>query len=143
MIRSLNILALWSLLSCVAIAQQSPIPAEVMVATEPTMAKEFSLWAETDLSKYEGTFSGDVGGDSSGKLIFKLGKAKQGEFPVYASGSYSQTPAGSAATSVKFENAAYYGDMKGVFAVGAFNIVFVKHGKIPGVIVGNIFIPKA
>lgn len=140
---SFKIIALLGGLASSAIAQQSPIPAEVMVATEPTKAKAFTIWTETDLSKYDGTFSGDVGGDSAGKLTFKVGKAKKDEFPVFASGSYSQTPAGSAATVVKFENVSFYGDPQGVFNAGAFNIVFVKLGKTPGVIVGNIFIPKA
>jgi hypothetical protein len=127
-----------------ALAQsQSPIPANVLVATDEVAAKEFTLWSEADPTKYAGSYSGDVGGDSSGKLTFKVGKVKKDEFPILASGTYKLAAAGADPTVVTFENATFWGDPEGVFTVGAFNIVFVKLGKTPGVIVGNVFIPKA
>lgn len=113
-----------------------------MVATEEVEATEFTVWAETDLAKYDGTFSGEVGGDSGGTLTFKTAKPKKEEASPSASGSYSLAPAGSTPTVVKFENAVYYGDPEGVFDAGVFRIVFVKYGKTRGVILGNVFIPK-
>lgn len=127
---------------CANSIADTPVPAKVLVATEEMKAKDFTVWTETDLSKYEGAFTGDVGGDSTGLFTIKIGKAKKGEFPILASGSFTLTPAGQKPTIVKFENATYYGDAKGVFTVGAFNIVFVNYGKTPGVIVGNVFLPK-
>ena len=143
MIRLCFILTLMGALSSTSPAQESPIPATVMVATEEVEAKDFTIWAETDLTKYDGTFSGEVGGDSGGKLTFKASKAKKDEFPAYASGSYTLTPAGSTPTVIKFENAFSYGDPNGIVTAGAFDLIFVKYGKTTGVIIGNIFIPKA
>jgi len=142
MIRPITILALMGALVSTSIAQ-SPVPAKVMVGTEEMKAKNFTVWAETDLAKYDGTFTGDVGGDSGGKLTFKAAKAKKDEFPAFASGTYSLTPAGSTPTVVKFENAVYYGDPQGVFSAGPFKVIFVKYGKTQGVIIGNVFLPKA
>ena len=123
-------------------AQDSPIPATVMVATDDLAAKDFTVWAEDDISQYAGNYSGDVGGDSSGKLTLKVNKAKKDESPVSASGSYSVAAAGSKPTVVSFQNASYWGEPRGVISVGPFNLVFVNMGKIKGVIVGNVFLPK-
>lgn len=141
MIRPITILALMGALASTAPAQSS-VPVSVMVGTEEAGAKDFTVWAETDLAKYDGTFSGDVGGDSTGKLTFRAGKSKKDESPAFASGSYSLTPAGATPTVVKFENAVSYGDPQGVVSAGAFNLIFVKYGKVRGVIVGHVFIPK-
>ena len=143
MFTPIKILALIGTLATTAFAQQSPIPASVLVGTDEVKAKEFTTWTETDVSKYAGTFSGDVGGDSTGKLTFRIAKAKKDESPVLASGTYSVTPAGMAPTVVTFENALYWGDPEGFVSVGAFNLVFVKFGKTRGVVVGNVFVPKA
>jgi hypothetical protein len=141
MFPTFRILFIATALATSAFAQTS-IPTIVMVGTEEMQAKDFSSWTETDATKYDGTYSGDVGGDSSGKLTFKAGKAKKDESMVYASGSYSLTPAGATPTLVKFENAVTYGDPVGVFSAGAFNIVFVKFGKKKGAIIGSTFIPR-
>jgi len=138
----IRILALTFAFASTAFAQ-SPVPANVLVATDEVAAKEFTVWTEADLTKYEGTYSGDVGGDSTGKLIFKVGKSKKNEFPVFASGTFSLAAAGSTPTVVTFQNANYWGTPEGVVSVGAFNLVFVKFGKTPGVIVGNVFIRKS
>ena len=138
---SLSVLALMGALISPALAQ-SPIPPNVIVGTEEMEAKDFTIWEETDLAKYDGTFSGEVGGDSGGTLKFKTAKPKEEESSASASGSYSLAPAGAIPTVVKFENAVYYGDPKGVFDASVFRIVFVKYGKIRGVILGNVFIPK-
>lgn len=143
MIRPIAIFALASALIATSPAQQSPVPANVMVGTEEMKRKDFTVWTETDRSKYDGTFAGDAGGDSSGKLTIKTSKAKSDGSPASASGSYTLTAAGSTPTVVKFENAPDYGDPAGVFSAGAFSLVFVKYGKTPGVIVGNVFIPKS
>lgn len=141
MLSSIQVLALTVAFASSALAQ-SPVPAKVLVATDEVSAKEFTVWSETDLAKYAGTYSGDVGGDSAGKLIFKVGKAKKDEFPVLSSGTFSLTAAGSTPTVVSFQNATYWGDTPGLVSVGAFNLVFVKYGKTSGVIVGNVFIPR-
>lgn len=141
MIAPLRLLAVTAAL--LSVTQAQPIPNQVLVATEPMTAKDFTVWEEADATSYEGTYEGDVGGDSGGKFVFKLGKAKKQALPIMASGSYSQTPAGSATMLVKFENAFNYGDEPGVFEAGAFKIIFVKFGKTKGVIVGSLFLPKA
>lgn len=141
MTHSLTILAIIGALATTALAQ-SPIPANVFVKTEQMKSKDFTIWTESDPTKYGGIFSGDVGGDGTGKLSFKAGKIKGGAFPVFASGKYTLKIAGTAPTVVQFENAIFYGDSEGVFSVGAFDVIFVKFGKTPGVIIGNVFLPQ-
>lgn len=140
--RPFAILALSTVLYSSLLAEDNAIPATVMVATEPTAAKEFKQWISADLSVFSGTYSGDVGGDSGGNLTFKVGKAKKDVQPTTASGTFTVTPAGSTPTVVKFEGATNFGTEDSIFTVGAFNIVFVNYGKTKGVIVGNVFLPK-
>jgi len=142
MLTPLKTLALVAALATSALAE-SPIPAQVLVATDEVSAKAFTLWSATDPAAYAGTYSGDVGGDSTGKLTIKVGKAKKDGSPVTAAGSYRLAAAGMAPTVVTFENAIYWGDTAGHFTVGAFDLIFVKMGNTPGVIVGKVFIPRA
>lgn len=71
-----------------------------MVKTEEVMSKVFTVPEETELTKFDGTYEGDVSGDSTGKLIFKAAKAKNDKVPAYASGSYSLTPVGQVLSSL-------------------------------------------
>ncbi len=111
---------------------------EVLVGTEPTSIKEFSPWSEKDAAKYEGTYKGDVGGDSSGSVVIKIKKSKSAELPFFVSGSYTLKPAGGEATTLKFDNVSYDGDE----GFHGFELRFVKLGKVPGVIIGRVFIRK-
>lgn len=139
MIKSFSILAFMAALATAALGQ-SPIPANVMVATEEVEGSEFTSWIEEEGAKYDGTYTGDVGGDGTGKFVFKTAEGEDGS--AIASATYTHTLVGMAPIVVKIEKALCFGDPNNVYLTGAFDIVFVKYGKVRGVIVGNVFIPK-
>lgn len=139
MIKSFSLLAFMAALGTSAMADPS-LPENVVVATDEIAAKEFTAWIEKDVSKYDGTYSGEVGGDGMGKLVIKVAKGADG--PSLASGTFTHTFVGLKPIVVKITNAVGFGDPDNVFTASAFNVVFVKYGKTPGVVVGKVFIPR-
>ncbi|MEZ5404764.1 MAG: hypothetical protein R3F23_00940 [Verrucomicrobiia bacterium] len=123
---------------------QSPIPSEVLVATDIVSAKDFKLWKENDRKKYNGTYSGDVGGDTEGVLTVNFEQKvtdlslKTSDF--LASGIYRQKTPNTPETVVLYKNAPSYEDS--VINTGPFSIIFVIFEKQKGAIIGNIFLPR-
>lgn len=140
-----TVLLLWfSLITCIWADTSSPIPVEVVYATDLVPGKEFTLWKETDLQKYNGTYSGEIGGDSGGILKIKFEKKIQDlinkTYAFAASGTYQHQTAGSQETLVSFNNAFSYEE--GVVDAGAFSLIFVTFENQKGVIINRFFIPK-
>ncbi len=134
-------LLLFTIFASVAQAQ-TQLPESIVVGTDVLTPSEFSPWTESDLTKYDGTYAGEVGGDTNGSLTIKIKPATGENDLTVASGTFERTTVSLAPTVVKFTEAYYFTDSEGTFDVGAFNVSFVKLGETPGVIVGNLFLPK-
>jgi hypothetical protein len=121
---------------------QGYLPSKILVGTDEVSAKSFSIWKTADPTSYSGTYSGDVGGDSSAYLKIKFYKKTDAQVPYIANGLYKTGAAGMAPTTLEFENAHYYGETIGVAEVGAFHIVFVTYKGAKGVVVNGAYIKR-
>lgn len=139
-----TLLLLFSLTFCALADAESPIPSEVVYATDMYPAKDFVLWKENDRKKYNGTYAGDIGGDTEGSLTInyeqKVTDLSRKTTDFLASGIYKQRSAGSFETVVLFKNAFSYEE--GVADAGSFSMVFVTFERQKGVIVGKYFLPR-
>lgn len=121
------------------------LPGEVLVQTDMVAAAKFTPWKVADPAEYTGTFSGDVGGDTTGKLEIKIATTGKEEAPYNVSGTYTHAVASLDPCVVTFTHGGF-GDPDSKFitmVAGPVSISFVILDGKKGVIIGGAFIPKS
>lgn len=138
-------LPLFALVLAATLATAADLPEEVLVQTDMVPAAKFTPWKATEPSKFAGTYEGDVGGDTSGKLQIKITKSGKEEVTYNASGSYHHATAGQEPSVVTFTRGLFNeADEKfATMTAGPVTITFVTLDGAKGVIIGGAFIPKS
>lgn len=108
-------------------------------------AAKFTPWTVADPAEYNGTFAGDVGGDTTGKLEIKIATTGKEQAPYNVSGTYTHATAGTEPSVVTFTHGGF-GDPDSKYitmVAGPVSITFVVLDGKKGVIIGGAFIPQS